>query len=804
MNTARSRTYDRALASFRLARFDEVNRFCSEILREDARHYAALHLLGLVALQTGNAARGLQLMRQSIAIHPQQPDVHLNIGNAWVRLGHPEAALASCNTALALKPDFIEAWNNRGNALRDLRRSEEALDSYSRALELQPNHVEALHLRAKLLLELDRPLEALEDFDRALRQRSDASAIHINRGNALFRLGRTQDALASYDRALSLAPSDVDAQFNRGNALLKLGRWGEALASYDAVVAFSPQFAKAHHYRGNALRRLQRPAEALASFERALAIEPSYRDARCGVANALRDLGRLTESLTAYDRTLELDPDGLEALSNRARVLLSLNRPREAGDCLERLLQIDPAAAPEYNFALGNLLHARLLCCDWRDYQANLRAIVESVLAGKRTTLPPLFIATSDSPAAQLQCARAFVQDNWANAASAPGNGARPRHDKLHIAYVSADFKEHPVSQLMAGIFEAHDRDRVETTAISLRPQDGSPIGERVRGAFTRFVDVTGNTDDEASSLMRDLQVDIAVDLTGYTDGFRPGIFARRAAPIQVNYLGYPGTLAAPYMDYLIADRVVIPEADRGFYTEQVVYLPDCYQPNDAGRAIAECAPTRKQCGLPETGFVFCCFNNQYKIQPPLFEIWMRLLRSIDGSVLWLAKRSDTVTDNLCREALLRGVRPERLVFAPRMPTLGDHLARYGLADLFLDTLPFNAHTTASDALWAGLPVLTCRGNSFAGRVAASLLTTIGLPELITANLQEYEARALALARSPAELAQLRSRLAVNRTAGALFDTRRLCRHLETAYALMWERWLRGEAPEGFDVAPIT
>jgi protein O-GlcNAc transferase len=765
MNSPHSQGFERALASFRQGRLDEVSRLCVGILQQDARHFAALHLLGLVALQSGDAARALQFMRESIAINPQQPDVHLNIGNALVRLGNLEAALTSCDAALALKPDFIQAWSNRGNVLRDLRRHEQALDSYARALTLQPS-----------------------------------AAIHINRGNALFKLGRIDDALASYDEALLLAPQDVDAQFNRGNAQLKLGRWADALASYEAVVALNPKFAKGHHYRGIALRRLQRPEEALASFGHALAIDANYRDARCGLANALRDLGRFTESLSAYDAVLQFDPNSLEALSNRARVLLSLNRPQEAAQCLERLFQVDPEVAPGYNFALGNLLHARLLCCEWRDYQATSQAIMQSVLAGERSTLPPLFIAMSDSPAAQLQCARDFVEDNWAAGDRASVSGARARHEKLRIAYVSADFREHPVAQLMAGIFEAHDRDRFETVAISLRPQDGSATAKRIRDAFSRFVDVTANTDAEAASLMRELQVDIAVDLTGYTDGFRPGIFARRAAPIQVNYLGYPGTLAASYMDYIIADRVVIPEADQAFYTEQVVYLPDCYQPNDAGRAIAEHPPTREYCGLPEAGFVFCCFNNQYKIQPPLFDVWMRLLQSIDGSVLWLSKRSDTVTHNLRREALARGVSPERLIFAPRMPALNDHLARYGLADLFLDTLPFNAHTTASDALWAGLPVLTCRGNAFAGRVAASLLTTVGLPELITATLQEYAARAFALAQRPAELAQLHARLEVNRGTSALFDTRRLCRHLEAAYTLMWERAQRGAAPEGFSV----
>jgi protein O-GlcNAc transferase len=448
------------------------------------------------------------------------------------------------------------------------------------------------------------------------------------------------------------------------------------------------------------------------------------------------------------------------------------------------------------------LLHARLLCCDWRDYTVTVQAITESVLAGKRTTLPPLLIAVSDSAAAQLQCARDFLEDNWTPATSPPKRAYKAR-DRLRLAYVSADFREHPVAQLMAGVFEAHDRERFETVAVSLRPHDGSALGERVRGAFSRFIDVTAHSDEAAVSLLREMQVDIAVDLTGYTDGFRPGIFARRAAPIQVNYLGYPGTLAAPYMDYLIADRIVAPEADTRFFVENIVYLPECYQPNDGKRPIAP-APTRARCGLPESGFVFCCFNNQYKIQPPLFDIWMRLLQSLDGSVLWLSGRNKVATANLSREAAARGVSPERLIFAERMPAPSDHLARYAAADLFLDTLPFNAHTTASDALWAGLPVLTCRGNAFAGRVASSLLNAVGLPELVAETLQEYETRALALAQRPGELAALRARLATTRRTSALFDTERLCRHLESAYSTMWERWLRGDAPGRFAVAPIS
>ncbi|MGB6308276.1 MAG: tetratricopeptide repeat protein [Steroidobacteraceae bacterium] len=795
--------YQRALACLQQGRLDQVQSLCAEILQTDHRHFAALHLLGLASLQGGNAARGIELMRHSIAINPHQPDVHVNIGNALLRLRQPLDALVSCDAALALKPDYADAWIKRCSALRALNRRDEALGGYAQLLRIEPRHLEALHLRATLLMELDRLDDALADFDAAIQMGAASAAIHVNRGNALFRLGRLPEALTSYDAALALAPNDADAAFNRGNALLKLGRWPEALASYDAVVARRPGLAKGHYYRGTALRRLQRPTEALASFERALAINPHYRDGWCGCANALRDLGRFTESLSAYDRTLELDPRSLEALSNRGRVLLSLNRPAEAAESLERLFEIDPVAAPAYNFALGNRLHARLMCCDWRDFEAAVRDIFAGVEAGQRVTLPSLFVATSDSAAAQLKCARTFVDDNWTADGLTPWSGRRYRHEKIRLAYVSADFREHPVALLMAGIFEAHDRERFETTAISLRPQDGSAVAGRIRGAFGQFAEVTGQTDAEAVAFMREREIDIAVDLTGYTDGFRPGIFARRAAPIQVNYLGYPGTLAANYMDYLIADRTVIPETDRAFYTEQIVYLPECYQPNDAGRAMAEPGPTRLQCALPGTGFVFCCFNNHYKILPPMFGIWMRLLRGVDGSVLWLAKKSDAVMGNLRREAQARGVSPERLVFAPRLPSLQDHLARYPLADLFLDTLPFNAHTTASDALWAGLPVLTCRGGSFAARVAASLLNTVGLPELITHNLQEYESLALRLANSPAQLMQLRTRLAINRLACPLFDTLRLCRHLEAAYTGMWERWQRGDAPESFQIPPL-
>jgi predicted O-linked N-acetylglucosamine transferase (SPINDLY family) len=373
---------------------------------------------------------------------------------------------------------------------------------------------------------------------------------------------------------------------------------------------------------------------------------------------------------------------------------------------------------------------------------------------------------------------------------------------KIRVAYVSADFCDHPVSHLLVGVLEKHDRERFEIIGVSLRAGDGSVLEQRVRGAFDRFVEINERSDREAVQLLRELQVDIAVDLMGFTQGMRLGLFAQRVAAVQVNYLGYAGTLGAPYMDYVLADGVVIPAGDEGYYSEQVVRLPHCYLPNDDQRAIGA-VPTREQAGLPPRGMVFCAFTNAYKLNPPMFDIWMRLLLAVPESVLWLRGMAEEARGNLQREAQRRGVSGDRLVYAPHVASMADHLGRQSLADLYLDTLPYNAHSTSCDALWSGVPVLTCVGRSFAGRVAASALTAVGLPELITHSLEEYEHKALQLAQQPQLLQQLRERLARHRTTHALFDTPRFTRHLESAFLSMHQRALDGEAPRSFNVPDL-
>jgi predicted O-linked N-acetylglucosamine transferase (SPINDLY family) len=550
--------------------------------------------------------------------------------------------------------------------------------------------------------------------------------------------------------------------------------------------------------RARDLYRAGRFEDALTSLDSALALSPDRAELWNNRGTVLAALGRLDEACVSFGRALNLRPDLTSAFGNRANSLLALGRHEDAARDYERVL----AVHPDMPYARGNFLHCRLQSCDWRDFDAERAQLLAEVRAGKRAASPLAWTVILQSPEDQLHAARILTADKYP---SMPPlwRGERYRHDRIRIAYVSADFSAHATATLMAGVFEHHDRTLFEPIAISFGANDRSPMRGRLENSFARFIDVTSQSDAEIAALMRETEVDIAVDLKGYTANARPSIFARKPAPVQVSYLGFPGTMGAEFIDYIIADPIVIPETAEAFYSEEIVRLPDSYQANDAKRPIAPAAPTRNEAGLPESGAVFCCFNNAYKILPELFDIWMRLLRNVEGSVLWLLDGNPSAASNLGREAEQRGVTASRLVFAPRLPP-DEHLARHRLADLFLDTLPYNAHTTASDSLWAGLPVLTCTGDTFAGRVAASLLHAARLPELVTKSLAAYEALALDLARDPKTLASIKAKLVRNRDICPLFDTARFTRHLEAAYVAMHERASRGQPPTSIAIPPIA
>jgi len=627
------------------------------------------------------------------------------------------------------------------------------------------------------LLASNEPAAALDCYDQALSIRPDSAAVLTNRSNALRTLQRLDEALSDLDAALEIRPAFPEALNNRGNVLRDMRRLREALASFEAALALRPGFIVAQCNRGHTLLDLLLHEEALESFDTALALAPDDGEALFGRALALLNLRtRLSEAAVDFDRAAARGMDRSECLVGKAAALAQMKQHSEAADCLAEVLKI----TPERSYVLGSLLYSRLQAVDWSQYPSLKDSLMRQLTAGRRVTYPLSLLPVADSLELSLAAARMFAPpgESLAPVVQWP-DSPRPAKKPIRIAYISADFRDHPVSHLLVGVLEQHDRARFEVIGVSLRASDGSEIGRRVTAAFDRFIDADSRSDSEIAEALRELQVDIAIDLMGYTDGCRPGIFAHRAAPVQVNYLGYPGTSGAPFMDYLIADAVVIPPGDERWYTEEVIRLPGCCLPNDSQRPIGS-APTREQAGLPADGFVFCAFTNAYKINPPVFDVWMRLLRQIPDSVLWL--RAMNAPSRLLQEATARGVDAQRLVFAPHVASMAEHLGRHRLADLYLDTFPYNAHSTACDALWAGVPVLTCSGRTYAARAAGSVLTTAGLPELITKDLQEYEDRALQLARDPSQLQALRQRLTRQ---SALFDTRVYCCNLETAYLSM-------------------
>ena len=723
-------------------------------------------------------------------------------GLALHQAGKLNEADALYRQVLEREPGHTDALTLLGAVQAQLRNFEEAARLMEISLETNPRQVGALYNRGIVLEELERFNEAVASYDRALELKSDSPEILNNRGNALAKLKRFIEALESYDRALALRPDYADAHFNRGNALAGIGRFDEALDCFERVISLQPVRAEAHHWRANMLAQLKRYDRALQAYDRAVALDPDNPVVLNNRGNALASLARRNDALQDYERALALKPDFLEAMFNRAQALSEVGRHEQALDCYARAVALDPDASYAFPYLRGRAACARLYVCDWTDHERLVDDIVERCRAGERVVVPFNSYMLLDSAELQYRSARIFVEDRDPVSPRPVWNGERYAHDRIRLGYVSFDYREHMIAYQLAGIAEHHDRSRFETTALSLYPGAGGAIRERLRNAFEHFVDVSDRDDLAIAGLVRELEIDVLVDLTGHTRGGRLGIFSHRPAPIQVNF-NCPGTSGADYLDYIVADRIVIPPEHHSDYSEKVVYLPDTFLPGDSRRGTSPHTPSRAEAGLPESGFVFSSFNNSYKFSPRLFDVWMRLLRRFEGSVLWLSGSNATIVGNLRREAGARGVDPARLIFAPRVQRLEDHLARQRNADLFLDTLPYNAQTTAVDALWAGLPVLTCLGGAFSGRVAASVLTALGLPELITASLEEYEALASSLVRDPERLRGIRTTLAGNRLTHPLFDTARYTRHLEAAYAQMMRMHRQGESPRHFSVAPL-
>ena len=644
-----------------------------------------------------------------------------------------------------------------------------------------------------------------------------------------YDLGMLAEAEKLFAAILTARPDHFDALHGLGILRQRQGNGIEALRLIGEALKANSRSADSTRSFGAVLETLDRHEEALALYDKALAMRKERCEALVSHGVALVSLRRLQEALTAFDEALEIKPDHLIALSNRAMALVMLGRHRPALDACDRILAVNPRDAEAFYirghslwsldraeealesyqqaWALGHtrslsmLALYRLTIADWAR-AGELANVLSQRIAEGDFIYPFTAVVFGLHPLDQLKAATNYLRICLPNAPKPLAHPAAVRSDKLRIAYLSSDFRQHAVALAIAELIERHDRARFEIIGVSLSPDDGSEVRARIVSAVDRFHDVSSDSDENVAKLLHSLEIHIAVDLNGPTQGSRPGILAYRPASVQVAYLGYPATTGADFIDYILADETVLAFDQQPFFTEKIVQLPDCYHANDTTRHVSPQTPERRALGLPDQGLVFCCFNKSSKLSAPVFGVWMRLLARVPGSVLWLSGMNKSAQANLRREAAARGVDPERLIFASFAGRIEDHLARQRAADLFLDTLPYNAHSTACDALWVGLPVVTCAGASFAGRVAASMLKAAGLPELVTASLEDYEALALELATDRHRLSSIRQKLADQRPTCPLFDGDRFRRHVEAAYTAMWDIHRRGEHPRGFRVEP--
>lgn len=612
-------------------------------------------------------------------------------------------------------------------------------------------------------------------------------AAHAGFGHVMAQHGQMADAVASYRQALTYHPDDVGALTNLGNLLRAQGDLEAAIASHRKAIRINSAFFGAHDNLGVALQEVGDLDAAIASHRQAIALKPDHAAGHLNLGNALRTVGKTDEAIARYRQAITIDPNRADAHINLGTTLRELGRLDDAAEVFRNALRVDPKNAEAQSY----LIFQQATMCDWSEGPSpNLKQLGISTAPVR----PWRLLSTEDAPERHLLRSLHYAKRQWGRIAAQPLERPVEIPSKLRLGYFSADFHNHATMHLMAGLLELHDPDRFDVFLYSYGDDQRDGMRARLEASGTNFRSVHNRIDRDIADRGRQDNLHIAIDLKGYTHQGRPGIFAHRAAPLQMSWLGYPGTSGCDFMDYIIADPVVIPDVAQSYYSEKVLYLPETYQPNDHRREIADRQFARTELGLPESGFVFCCFNNSYKITSREFDIWMRLLGSVQGSVLWLLETNQWAETNLRNEARARGIDADRLVFAELMPP-HEHLARHRCADLFLDTFNVNAHTTASDALWAGLPVLTKLGSGFAARVAGSLLNAVGLEELATVSEEDYEALALQLATHPAKLKSITRQLEINRLTTPLFASENFTRHLETAYQMAFDRYLAGEPP---------
>ncbi len=822
-------------------RLAEAQNVYQKILARHPNHLETLHLSGVIAIQTGQNEKAVNLIKAALRGAPGNPVLYSNLGNALNALGQRAEAIDAYKRAIQSKPDFASAHYNMATVLQALGKTSDAIQSYRNALKFQPDFVDA-HSNLGIIL------QSRGEFSKAVDQYRAALAVnpsHIqtlnNLGVALQKQGDPDQAVVCLEKALNIAPDFVDAHYNMGNARYAMGDFDGAAAAFQKVVEIQPGHANAIYNMGTVFQEKNQPDKAVDCFNRTIALQPDHFNAHNSMGNIMMDLGHLTQALSWFERAVSLNPDSSDVHNNKGNALEKMGEPDQALMAFQEAVRLNPENAiayvnrgillkgrgeadaavanfekaleinPEMGEALSQLTHQCQHLCDWERLAVlgpRLNTLTAKTLEqGKRTAESP-FSSLSRHPDPALNQAVARSWSDHIVRMTANLNIKFDHHGGLHdaapggrrltIGYLSNNFRDHPMAHIMLGLFRLHNRDRFNVFCYSSGPDDGSVYRKQIEADCDRFVDLKGMSTLDAAQCIYNDRVDILVDLMGHTKNDRLDICSLRPAPVQSRYLGMAGTTGADFFDYIIADRIIVPETDQPFYNETPVWLPHCYQVNDHHQKIADKRWNRSEFGLPEGSFVFCAFNTSYKVEPVMFDSWMRILAQLPGSVLWLLGKNQTIADNLRKEAGKRGVLPERLYFSEKLPK-DQHLARIKLADLALDTRIVGGAASTSDVLWAGIPVITMTGTHFASRMSTSILTAMGLPELIAKDMDGYEALALELAQNPGRLAEFKTRIAQTLRTAPLFDTPRFVQNLERAYEQMWQVYIQ-KSP----VRPIT
>ena len=715
-------------------------------------HYKNQFDLIISLFSNGKAQEAIDELKPLIDNNPNDAVLFNIRGACNAQLGEPIIAIKDYEKAIEIDSNYSEAHNNLGITYHGLAEPEKALANFEKAFSLKPDKIEVIDVMMSILNEINDPNTSIEYYLKIIKSSPEIFIVHFNLGTAYQELDQTDEAIDSYTQAIKLNPEFADAYLNLGIIFENSGKLNDAL-----------QYLK-----------------------KANEIEPDNLSASFNLGLILRDTGQTDEAIKSFERVIQLSPDNAESYSYLGELFFESRKHNRALTNFNMAFSINP----DIDYLFGNLLYTKMQLCHWDNFEENVKILASKIKNNEKVISPFSLMAIEDDPQAQLKASQIYANSNFPkNSFSSLSKILKPYsdHKKIRIGYFSTDFHNHPGMHLMAELFENHDKSKFEIIAFSLGPDKQDKWRKRVVNSFDKFIDVRLKTDQEIVLLARKMEIDIAVNRGGYTQGCRPNIFANSCAPIQVNFLGFPGTTGDDYIDYIIADQTIIPSENKKYFSEKIVYMPDTYQVNMSKRDISNQPLSRHNLGLPEQGFIFCCFNGNHKITPACFGSWMRILKAVPGSVLWLYANNEDVISNILNTASRFGISENRIIFANNVP-VEDHLNRISQADLFLDTLPYNAHTTSSDALRMGVPVLTLIGNSFASRVAASLLNSVNMPELITTSQDAYESLAIELALNSEKLDGIKKKLIGNLPTSALFNSRAFAKYLELAFESMHQK----------------